>query len=413
METDSSNEGVEGDIKVDTSTSIFKKNEVKDTTNSNKDRSDKKFLSKFSKQLDKKSRLLFFKLGYFIAEHPFRTFTYALLGTMIVGVGIINYQEKNGLKVWIPQGTVSMKNVDRVDELYPADRLRITQIVLNSNSNDGNGHSVATKDGILSLVEVLEVLQQTTWKKNETYTYTYDELCDFSEFTRGISMCLTNSVLDIFFDADNVIHDEDDKVSFTGTIRAALDDMDDETVHHKLFDNPVTWEGNPFIPDFYIGLNGASEGATPDYAFRLNIAMTDTEDTQDHASYELEQEFERVVGDLDFAEFDVYISAFYAYEKAQQDQHRDVPLLMLGIIIAIVYICFTLGHLNAVESRLGLTTCAIFCIMLAYIATTGFCSLFSHAGPVHNMLPLLIVAIGIGKFVVNVTLSKNFSYILF
>ena len=64
--------------------------------------------------------------------------------------------------MWIPQGTVSMKNVDRVDELYPADRLRITQIVLNSNSNDGNGHSDATKDGISSLVEVLEVLQQTT-----------------------------------------------------------------------------------------------------------------------------------------------------------------------------------------------------------------------------------------------------------
>ena len=99
MEIDSSNEGVEGDIKVDTTTSIFKKNEVKDTTNSNKDRSNKNFLSKLSKQLDKKSRLLFFKLGYFIAEHPFRTFTYTLLGSMIVGVGIINYQKKRFVSV--------------------------------------------------------------------------------------------------------------------------------------------------------------------------------------------------------------------------------------------------------------------------------------------------------------------------
>ena len=115
----SSNEGVEAGVELEEITSISK-TDVEENKNSKEQGNDKNFLSNLSKRLDRNSRLIFFKLGYYIAEHPYRTLIYALLGAMIVAVGVIQY-ETGGTseKAWVPQGTVSMKNIDRVDELYP------------------------------------------------------------------------------------------------------------------------------------------------------------------------------------------------------------------------------------------------------------------------------------------------------
>ncbi len=72
-------------------------------------------------------------------------------------------------------------------------------------------------------------------------------------------------------------------------------------------------------------------------------------------------------------------------------------------MLAIIYVCMTMGHLNSVDSRVGLAIAAIVGILLAYVAMIGVCSLISWYGPVLQLLPLLLVAIGIDDAYVIVT----------
>ena len=353
-------------------------------------------LRKLSKRLDKNSRVFFFRLGYWIAEHPKLTILLSFVGVAIASLGAMNYKvEDGGEREWVPQNTVSMKNLDQYDVYFPDDALRVTQIIL---TDESIGNDVGTRQGLLDLVQVLEKVESVTWEN-----YSFKDVCKI-RVDEGLALCLTNSVLDLFFttDPDALVYEADGVTpSFTGTVRSVVEAMDDDLVKQVMFaDSSITWSGEEFLPDLYLGDNNDDANNvknTP--ALRLNIVLIGSEDQEDNASYEFEANIEdTLINSLQVTgNSKIYVGTIRAREDAGAAQASDIPLLMLGILLAIVYICIALGHLNAVQSRIGLSLLAILSIVLAYASMIGICSLISYYGPVHQLLPLLLVAIGVGK----------------
>lgn len=115
---------------------------------------------------------------------------------------------------------------------------------------------------------------------------------------------------------------------------------------------------------------------------------------------EWEKELERVLFDYpvegaDDIEWDLqtYASIQEAFDESLTS---DMPLLAIGIILAIVYICCTLGQFaHPIKFRISLGLLAILSILLAIIGTVGIGSMISFYGPVHQVLPLLMIAVGV------------------
>ena len=74
----------------------------------------------------------------------------------------------------------------------------------------------------------------------------------------------------------------------------------------------------------------------------------------------------------------------------------EVPKLNQGFAFCSTVLC-AMCFLDDVRG------CVLFDICLAYVAMIGVCSLISWYGPVHQLLPLLLVAIGIDDAYVIVT----------
>ena len=241
---------------------------------------------------------------------------------------------------------------------------------------------------------------ETVTKVISSSGITFNEVCERATYG-ALEFCQTTSMLDIFFDRDYLVYDENNgDASYIGTIRSKLKSMSDAEVRQTLFDGPyVSWNDITVLPAQYMN---NYEVANYTYAYKMVVVTAENGDDEDF-SYEWEVALE----DAEFGALDVYVATQSAREDAGQAQSSDVPLLTIGIILAVVYICTTLGHLNAVQSRFGLGISAVISVVLAFMAMVGVCSLFSYYGPVHQMLPLLLVAIGIDDAFVIVTAFDN------
>lgn len=384
------------------------------------------FLARLSKKLDNTSRTLFFRLGYWIGKRPLRTIALSFIGVAIASLGLFNYENNDGRgqRIWVPEGTSSGENLDTRDEYFD-DSFRISQVIL-VGKDDAD---VATQEvninvmsyfifkldfifslfiafiwlkGVLELISILEVFEETSWEG-----YGYYDLCNTAAYG-DITYCVVNSVLNVFFDEEYVVYaDDGTNVSFSRTTRAKVSTLTDEEIKTAIFDSAITWTNDPFTTDLFVGelsgSNGLNERYTP--AFRMNVLINGSpSDSTGSKEYEFEKVAEKNVLDLsDQLSSTAYVNIFAAQQDSGADQADDVPLLLFGIMLAIIYVCMTMGHLNSVDSRVGLAIAAVVGILLAYVAMIGVCSLISWYGPVLQLLPLLLVAIGIDDAYVIVT----------
>lgn len=343
-------------------------------------------LDKISKKLDAATRAGFYKLGYAIAERPFRVIALSILVVCVAGIGALNFQsEDRGDKLWVPQDTLSMEQKKIKEENYP-DELRVSQIIFNAPDD----RDLATQEGVLQLLSVLE----TVTKVVSSTGITYSDVCETASYG-ALEFCQTSSMLDIFFDREHLAYDENGNASYIETIRSKLESLSDLEVRQALFEGPYTsWNDITILPAQYM-----HNYEIANYTSAYKIVVVTEEGSNEEISYE----WEVVLEDANFGDLDVYLATQSAREDAGDAQASDVPLLTIGIMLAVAYICTMLGHLNSVQSRFGLGVSAVFSVALAFIAMVGVCSLFSYYGPVHQMLPLLLVAIGIDDAFVIVT----------
>ncbi|CAL8090383.1 unnamed protein product [Orchesella dallaii] len=86
----------------------------------------------------------------------------------------------------------------------------------------------------------------------------------------------------------------------------------------------------------------------------------------------------------------------------------DASMLAVGFSIVFMYVIFMLGKFNFVEQRPLLSLAGLSCVGLAIIVSYGICSAFKIIyGPVHNILPFLLLGIGIDDMFVIMQCWNN------
>ena len=82
--------------------------------------------------------------------------------------------------------------------------------------------------------------------------------------------------------------------------------------------------------------------------------------------------------------------------------------LFLGYMIVINYVYFMLGRLNCVEPRIYVGMSGILAVIMGIIVCFGLCSAFGlFFGPMHSVLPFLLLGIGIDDMFVIVQCFEN------
>ncbi|ODN02586.1 Patched domain-containing protein 3, partial [Orchesella cincta] len=86
----------------------------------------------------------------------------------------------------------------------------------------------------------------------------------------------------------------------------------------------------------------------------------------------------------------------------------DASMLAVGFSIVFLYVIFMLGKFNFVEQRPLLSLAGLSCVGLAILVSYGICSAFKIIyGPVHNILPFLLLGIGIDDMFVIMQCWNN------
>jgi len=86
----------------------------------------------------------------------------------------------------------------------------------------------------------------------------------------------------------------------------------------------------------------------------------------------------------------------------------DVNNLILGFSIVFIYVNFMLGKFNHVEQRGYLSLIGLGSVGMSLGFSYGFCSLLGLAyGPLHNMIPFLLLGIGIDDMFVTIQCFNN------
>jgi Niemann-Pick C1 protein len=81
----------------------------------------------------------------------------------------------------------------------------------------------------------------------------------------------------------------------------------------------------------------------------------------------------------------------------------DITQLFIGYLIVFVYIMVMLGKFSCIEQRAYLAIASISGIIMGIIVAYGFCSgIGLFYGPMHNVLPFLLLGIGIDDMFVIV-----------
>ncbi|XP_035691135.1 patched domain-containing protein 3-like [Branchiostoma floridae] len=88
----------------------------------------------------------------------------------------------------------------------------------------------------------------------------------------------------------------------------------------------------------------------------------------------------------------------------------DVPLLMAGCVLILVYVVCQLGQFNRLQHKVYLSMIGVICIGLAVVGGIGICLLLGlRYNVMHSMLPFLVMGIGVDDMFVIVTTWNNLS----
>jgi len=86
----------------------------------------------------------------------------------------------------------------------------------------------------------------------------------------------------------------------------------------------------------------------------------------------------------------------------------DVTNLIIGFSIVFVYVNFMLGRFNLVEQRAFISLMGLASVGMALFFSYGVCSMFGlFYGPLHNIIPFLLLGIGIDDMFVTVQCFQN------
>ncbi|XP_045128749.1 protein patched homolog 2-like [Portunus trituberculatus] len=387
-------------------------------------------LKKASNAISNGLQTVFFRYGRSIATYPWIYIVVCVVATAACCVGLMNfYSETRAEKLWIPQDSDYVKTLKWQSEnfpnnqraeliLYEADNVlkaeyiqemyRIRKELREVVVTDKYGRSLSQED-LCYKVPVL-----ATYEFQEAVGQDFEgDMDSLPEVQAAPEMgCYELNLLDVWQDNETIILDLTDEdvvrdvnaANTSATLGFPMDfigllggvQMNDKglVVEARSALTTILMEVNRTEVD--MGDVGTGEGLSEDVDLEL---------------YEWEAQFIRVVGnDTERPEgLNVYLQSARSYGEISGDTIvGDVFYLAVGMLLLFVYVQVMLGKFNLVETRPVLSLLGLVSVGMAVGVSFGLCSAFNVPyGPVHSVLPLLMLGLGVDDMFVIVQCWNN------
>ncbi|KAG7164111.1 NPC1-like intracellular cholesterol transporter 1-like, partial [Homarus americanus] len=409
-------------------------------------KSDRNCLAAVSDAVAGSLEKFFYRYGKSVATHPKKYIAACFLITAFCCLGFFNfYAENRPEKLWIPQDSdyvntlnwqaVNFPNNQRVElTLYEADNVLTARYIQEMYRQQKAVHDITvtdkynrslTQDNLCFRVPALggEMHQELRNVKAQLFPdRDLDSELDWSiAFDKGIyyqfyekmpTACLELSILDIWGKNQTIIYSLTDEDVINGINTANISAM---------YSYPINFK--KFLGDIKKNTTGHVVGARSSLAqIVMEINRTEIDlvklandaglaEEVDMALYDWEGEFIRVLrNDSGRPEgLGVFLQAQRSFgEISGETILGDVAFLVVGMILLFVYVQLMLGKFNMVENRPVLSVLGLMSIFMAVGISFGLCSAFGIPyGPVHSILPLLMLGLGVDDMFVIVQCWHN------
>ena len=164
------------------------------------------------------------------------------------------------------------------------------------------------------------------------------------------------------------------------------------------------WNGGPFILSQHVsgitykpGTNNMEieEAKALQLVYRIfgNDSLDETiGDWVDVRGNDFEKEVDKI-GLMKRDDIRTYVSTIHGIvEESKKAFTNDFTMLVGGIVIIIIYLCISLGHMNRLNHKIWLSIGGIVSIGLGVGVSFAVCSIFGLSyGPVHMVIPYLLL----------------------
>lgn len=394
---------------------------------------------------------IFFKLGVFVATHPWKTVILTLCFVSLSCVGVLKFHiEKNPMNLWVPPDSDFFYDTNWFIDNFGIGR-RFQKVIVTANEILDPKVLVA----IYNLSERVNSIKVNYQNK----TYSMSDLCykvpiidifGSSRNKRSLDikqMDANNTISNILGDYSDTTLFFDDEIycKFLEKLEYAcfqynildlwkmnVTEISNLTKHeiikkiNNVKANPIT--GHPF--DYTQTLGGkkydehgqlvSAKSVMLTWHTWVNMSAINLDEvgnlvgTEDWVSIPLslwEGRFLEIMGAVSFNLTGTEI--FYEAGRSFADisgtvMVKDLDKLLVGILLMFFYIQFALSRFNWLEIKLTLGSVGLLCVGLAYACTIGWCSIFGVSfGPVHSSLPFLLMGLGIDDMFVMSACWEN------
>lgn len=390
----------------------------------------------------------FYWYGRTVASHPSRFIAFCTLLTGLSCLGFLNFEiENRSERLWIPQDSDYVKTLDWQRENFPQDQ-RIEMIMYSAEN-------VLTADYIREMYRIHEELTSIEITNSKGQHFTQNDLCvrvpalggkQRESMLQLKAMLFPERGLDMEVDwslmVDKNIYYQFYKIMPTACLEMSILEMwgynatlfaglTDEDVVNAI--NTVTMSATYSYPmnftDFLGGVVRNASGhvvaartALAQVVMQVARSRLDSGDAQNHAGLAEEVDPELLAWEGEYIKTMENIVVASGLEVFFQSQRSfgeissntifgDVFFLACGNAILFIYVQLMLGKFNMVETRPVLSLLGMLTTYMAVTMAFGLCSAMGLLyGPVHNILPLLMIGLGVDDMFVIVQCWQNLDH---
>ncbi|CDF77551.1 unnamed protein product [Chondrus crispus] len=365
--------------------------------------------SRFSLSISAYLRAFFYRFAHRIARNPYRTLILFFCLSPILLVAVLRLDSSLPAdKVYSPSNALAAQYRRYVRRNFGLPDRRSSLLFRNRDSINPSiplDSQPALRDMVKFLSRSFRVDTSSSRQAEGNF---WRERCVKAFDQEGNPFCFSLSFLDVFYNASKLVRDSDGNPHFFDTIDAQLRIMTDDNVRRHLNQGKgVSWNGLPSNMNNVVARNG--DGRVVALVFHTFFYEEPTEKNAEVLSNPDFDAFDRswleavrVQNDDDSLSVTALPDCRWSrHDSSETAAYKELVLFPIGFFLLTAYVCFFLGELHPVYSRVGLGLVAILTCALAIGATIGLAALLKLPfTSVHYVLLLLLTGIGIDDIMV-------------
>ncbi|XP_072050726.1 patched domain-containing protein 3-like [Amphiura filiformis] len=383
----------------------------------------------------------FCKFGRLVGSYPWVTILIALLIGICCSAGMIKFRQESRTEyLWVPVGAQVLNHQDFVEEHFPSERRF--------------GIYTVEADNVLTS----QTLQKMATLHDEVLGITVDD-DDWNTLCYKLGPnCFVSSLLELWSFNTTIINSLSDE--------DILDKINEANLISPVFFSPIDLEARlgeitrdgsnritgakATLMTYFIKDQKVFDKASGNYVDLIGkawegqfIELADEHSTSGFTLYKFtqssfqEESGESIDGDLTLLAAGYFLIIIYviiAMSKLTMIEHKvgtghtytphphpppptppppldgDLTLLAAGYFLIIIYVIIAMSKLTMIEHKVYLSLAGILTVGLSIISAMGLASAFGQAyGPVHSVLPFLLLGIGVDDMFVLVAAWYNLS----